>query len=418
MNDVQEVQISQLYGCNRAMEVQDGHAPLMQSSARLMRYQGGDPKKSLVSKRATLFPLLLICSFSVLADLKPVSDQELGLSSARSGLPIPLLDQIGFDLSASGIEVDLDVQADIGSIEWIDESGFGENASKGSLSLKGVHIGGFDGDITQKMVRSDRPFASTDLAMIRGMLVQADPEAGTLITINQLGREPGQGIDIIVNDIYFGQDLSLNPDVNGQHRRGLGLLLEDVSNFASDAYVQQINDLFGLQFNTRDDGFNSQGGDYYPIQVSMLPLDVSIENRADLLGISDLLPGTGLDEGMRIDAQFMIHMKKLAVYKQMDNGSEFEMGIEGLMLYQGLDTNNDGVEDTIGPATMGLTMLTIPHQLSDGSTVQAMHFSDINLTTDIAMANVYIGNAQTGSLGAIHIDNLEIIDTQMWIYPH
>jgi hypothetical protein len=121
---------------------------------------------------------------------------------------------------------------------------------------------------------------------------------------------------------------------------------------------------------------------------------------------------------MRIDAQFMVHMKKLAVYKQMDNGSEFEMGIEGLMLYQGLDTTGDGIEDTIGPSTMGMTMQTISHQLSDGSTVQAMHFSDINLNTDIAMANVYIGNAQTGSLGAIHIDNLQIIDTQMWIYPH
>lgn len=361
---------------------------------------------------------LLACfhSISVFSDLRPISDQELSLASARANFPIPLLDQVGFNLSASGIEIDLDVQADIGAIEWIDEDGIGAEGTEGTLMLKGVHIGGFDGDITQEMIRSHQPFASTDLAMIRGMLVQADPELGTLITINQLGSEPGKGIDIIVNDIYFGKDLSVEAVGVEQARRGWGLLLEDISNFASDEYVGQINSLFDLQLSTVDDGFNSQGGNYYPIQVSMLPLDTQLENRIDLA--SELIPGLGLDTSMRIDTQFMVHMKKLAVYKQMNNGNEFEFGIEGLMLYQGLDTTGDGIEDTIGPATMGMTMQTIPHKLSDGSTVQAMHFSDINLNTDIAMANVYIGNAQTGSLGAIHIDNLQIIDSQMWIYPH
>jgi len=366
--------------------------------------------------------LLIYSSFSR-ADLQPITDADLALSTAQSSLPsIPLLDQVGFDISAAGLEIDLEVQADIDSIEWIDDDGWGASSQEGALLLKGVHIGGFDGDITQEMVRNDTPFAATDLAMIRGILVQADLELGTLITINQLGSEPGQGIDIIVNDIYFGQDLSAGiqaQNLQSQHR-GWGLLLEDISNFASDEYVQKINNLFGLKLSTRDDGFNSMGGNYYPLQVSMVPLEVPQLNRTDLA--SELIPGLNLETAMRIDAQFMLHMEKIAVYKQIQGSDgkarEWEMGIEGLMLYQGLDTNNDGIEDTIGPATMGMTMESKPHLLSDGSTVQAMHFSDINLNTDIAMANVYIGNAQTGSLGAIHIDNLQIIDTQMWIYPH
>lgn len=416
MNDVQEVQVSLLHerngGSKYRLDMLSGMQFCSSMPNTVFKY---------FRQKALFTGLLLFIPFSIQAELSPVSDHELAQSMARANFPVPLLDQVGFNLSAAGIEIDLDIQADIESIEWIDEDGIGTEGSEGTLMLKGVHIGGFDGDITQKMVRSDRPFASTDLAMIRGMLVQADPEAGTLITINQLGSEPGQGIDIIVNDIYFGQDLSAGIETENlmPEHRGWGLLLEDISNFASDDYVQQINGLFGLQLSTLDDGFNSLGGNYYPLQVSMVPLEVP--DTRDLG--SELIPGINLDTSMRIDAQFMLHMKKLAVYKQMDNGPdgktrEWEMGIEGLMLYQGLDTNNDGIEDTIGPATMGMTMQTIPHQLSDGSTVQAMHFSDINLNTDIAMANVYIGNAETGSLGAIHIDNLQIIDTQMWIYPH
>ena len=403
----QEVQVSRLHGCVNATICRKFLSFLL---------LGFNRQKQQCLSFVTCLLAMCIISTASQAALKPISDQELSLASARANVPIALLDQVGFNLSSAGIEVDLDVQADIGAIEWIDEDGLGGGSQQGTLMLKGVHIGGFDGGITQEMVRSDKPFASTDLAMIRGMLVQADPELGTLITINQLGSEPGRGIDIIVNDIYFGKDLSAEVVGPERAKRGWGVLLEDISNFASDEYVGQINNLFGLQLSTVDDGFNSQGGNYYPIQVSMLPLDAPQLNRTDLA--SELIPGLNVETAMRIDTQFMVHMKKLAVYKQMDNGNEFEMGIEGLMLYQGLDTTGDGIEDTIGPATMGMTMEAKPHQLSDGSTVQAMHFSNINLNTDIAMANVYIGNAQTGSLGAIHIDNLQIIDTQMWIYPH
>lgn len=417
MNSVQDVRSPGANVFEQANDCECSHR--LSKVSRLISFSGSAfiKRPALHAKLVSLF--LSLFSLAAFSELNPISDHELGLASAQAGFPIPLLEQVGFNLSASGIEIDLDVQADIDSIEWIDESGVGNSGVEGSLLLKGVHIGAFDGEITREMVRSSRPFVSTDLAMIRGMLVQADPIAGTLITINQLGREPGQGIDIIVNDIYFGQDLSLNPGERGQYQRGLGLLLEDMSNFASDDYVQQINDLFGLQLYTRDDGFNSQGGNYYPVQVSMAPLDLPIINRTELLGgVLDLLPDGDLDTGVRIDAEFMIHMKKLAVYKEMANGTEFEIGIEGLMLYRGLDGNGDGIEDTVAPATIGMTMQTKAHLLSDGSSVQAMHFSDISLNTDIAMANVYIGNTETGSLGAVYIDNLQIIDSQLWIYPH
>jgi hypothetical protein len=52
---------------------------------------------------------------------------------------IPNLEDAGFNVSDAGVEVDLDIQADIVSISYID--GDGPNGQAGALILKGVHIG-------------------------------------------------------------------------------------------------------------------------------------------------------------------------------------------------------------------------------------------------------------------------------------
>lgn len=360
---------------------------------------------------------------NAVADLHEVSDKELSLSMARANIPgFPLLDGVDFNSSETGIEVDLDVQASIESIEWIDDDGYvgldGELGEVGSLILKGLHIGSSQSPITAEQVRNPTPFASNELAMIHGMLVEADPEKGSLITINKLGDTQGNGIDLIVNDIYFGKDTS------AQGLRGLGLLLEDISNFISDEYVEKINSLFNLKLATVDDGMNTVGGNYYPLKIRMQPLDgsqdlinspVDINDGVVQSDISDLFSVPGLtDTEILIDAQFVLYVDKIAVYKE-----DWEAGIQGFMIYQGVDTNLDGFEDTIGPATLSdLKIQTVQHELHSGSQVQALHFSNINFKAEIAMANIYIGKPETGSLGAIHINDLHIKDTQMWVYPH
>lgn len=358
---------------------------------------------------------LIFISFSSFGEYQVLSDSGLERVTAQADLPsIPLLDGVDFNVGASGIEIDLDIQADIGSIEWQDEDGTGAVGSAGALILKGVHLGSSTEPITAEMVRSDTPFAPSDLARIHGMLVEADPEKGTLITINQMGDTQGNGLDLIVNDIYFGKDLS------SEGQRGLGLLVEDLSNFVSDDYLARINKAFGLKLSSLDDGFNTQGGNYYPIKLRMQPLEGGVNSTvlvdSGLGGSLDDLAGIGNlgQTSMILDAQFVVYVDKIAVFKD-----DWEAGIKGLMVYQGIDTTGDGIEDTVGPATLSnMRMETIDHQLADGSTVQAMHFSNIDFKADIAMENIYIGNPETGSLGAIHIDNLHIQDTKMWIYPH
>lgn len=364
-----------------------------------------------------IFSLIFLWCQPVWADYQALSDEGLARITAQADFPsIPLLEGVDFNVAASGIEIDLDVQADIGSIEWIDDNGAGKNGTEGALILKGVHIGSSATPITAEQVRDNAPFAPSDLAQIHGLLVEADPEKGTLITINEIGDTLGNGLDLIVNDIYFGKDLS------GQGERGWGLLVEDLSNFVRDDYVDRINDVFALNLASVDDGLNTQGGNYYPIRLRMQPIEGASTGGVNL-GVNDGLGGSledlvgvgGLGQtAMILDAQFVVYIDKIAVYRD-----DWQAGIEGLMVYQGIDTDNDGIEDAVGPATLtNMRMETIDHQLADGSSVQAMYFSNIDFKADIAMENIYIGNPETGSLGAIHIDNLHIQDTKMWIYPH
>jgi len=359
----------------------------------------------------------LFFSFQAIADFQALTDKGLEGITAQAELPsVPLLEGVDFNVQSSGIEIDLDVQASIGSIEWKDEDGIGNLGQEGSLILKGVHIGGTNQPITKELVRSPTPFQPSELAMIHGMLVEADPQKGTLITINKMGDTLGNGIDIIVNDIYFGKDLS------PQGQNGLGLVLEDISNFVSDDYLNRINEIFGLSLASVDDGLATSGGNYYPFKLRMQPIessnniDVSLNLQDGLGGDLTDLPGiNGLGQSsMILDAQFVVYIDKIAVYRD-----DWEAGILGFMVYQGIDTDGDGFEDTVGPATLSnMKLETITHQLVDGGQVQAMHFSNIDFKADIAMENIYLGNPETGSLGALHINDLHINNTEMWIYAH
>jgi len=368
-----------------------------------------------------VFPLLLSSCFCI-AELQPLTERGLTSITAQADLPsIPLLEGLDFNVQASGIEIDLDVQADIGSIQWVDDNGIGTvdgiPGQDGALILKGVHIGSSESPITAEMVRDPQPFLPSQLAQIHGMLIEADPDKGTLITINEIGDTDGNGLDLIINDIYFGRDLS------EQGVRGWGLLVEDLSNFVSDAYVESINAKFGLSLMTVDDGKNTLGGNYYPIKLRMQPIEGGQVNTNVNISFDDNLDGNLEDligfgslgqTSMILDAQFVVYVDKIAVYRE-----NWEAGIEGLLIYQGIDSNGDGVEDLIGPATLtDMRMETIDHKLADGTNVQAMHFSNIDFKADIAMENIYLGNPKTGSIGAIHIDDLHIHDTQMWIYAH
>lgn len=306
------------------------------------------------------------------------------------------------DLSLTqGIEIDLDIQASL-DMQWLDPDGFSNGADgegqAGSLTLSGIHLGNHKSPITASMVNSDQPFLESELATINNILIDFDSKQGMFITIEEIGDRLGNGLDIIVNDVYLG---------NEQASAG-GLLIENLSNFIQDQDLSELNQTFNLNLSTLDDGKNTANGNWFPINAIVLTQDITSDLPSSDLGIANLTSNT------TIDASFAVHLDKVA---WVDDGGEF--GIAGLMIYDGLDTNNDGIDDTVGPARLTqMKIETIDHTAFDGEQVKALYIANFDFKADIAMQSIYVGNPQTGSLGALHIQGLDTAGTSVWIYGH
>lgn len=305
-----------------------------------------------------------------------------------------------------GIEIDLEIQASL-DMQWQDSDGFNDNneGEAGSLTLSGIHLGSHKKPITQDMLNSDRPFLDSELAVINNLLIDFDSKQGMFITIEEIGDRFGNGLDIIVNDIYLGSE---------QASAG-GLLIENLSNFIQDQDLNELNQTFGFNLSSLNDGKNTTGGNWFPLNAIVLSQEVSTQTEG--AGLNLPAAGLGLPSlttNTTIDASFALHIDKLA---WVDDGGEF--GIAGLMIYDGLDTNNDGIDDTVGPAKLTqMKIETIDHIGVDGEQVKALYIANLDFKADISMQSIYVGNPQTGSLGSLHIQGLDTAGTSVWIYGH
>ena len=366
--------------------------------------------------------LMLFLPALLWADLVPLTDVQLqssvgkiDFSPAESNPEVaqaPTANTLSPDdlTLTEGIELDIKIQASL-DVTYVDPDGIGENGSEGMIELSGLHIGGSDDPITTEMLASDTPFATDELAVINNVLIEVDPHVGMFITIEEFGDNQGNGVDIIINDIFLGD----------RSRSAGGLLIENLSNFIQDKNVSRFNSLFGMNLATVDDGKNTANGNWVPFltQVVTESADDALASQADTALTESLnqvsagvgLPGFGANT--TIDASFVLHMDKVA---WVDDGGEF--GLAGLMVYQGEDTNGDGIDDTIGPARLTQMKLeTITHTNLEGESVQALYIENLDFKADIAIQSIYVGSP-ANSLGALHIKGLDTSGTSIWIYGH
>jgi hypothetical protein len=379
-----------------------------------------------------MFIALVLTGFSfhsIWAELVPLSDVQLHSNVGRIDFspPVSLNDDQNNEALANsngnasaaltdkalnlteGIELDINIQARL-DVTYVDTDGIVKNGQPGiagELMLSGIHIGGKDDAITPDMVRSDAPFSGSELAILNNIKIDVDPLQGMFITVEEMGDDQGNGIDIIINDIYLGN----------KERSAGGLLIENLSNFIQDENVSRNNDLFGLNLASVDDGKGTAGGNWVPFNMQVLTQDTqdTLANQQDLsvgqLTSSVGLPGFGANT--TIDASFALYMDKVA---WVDDGNEF--GLAGLMVYQGEDTNGDGIDDTVGPARLTQMKLeTITHKNIAGEEVQALYIENLDFKADIAIQSLYVGSPEN-SLGAIHIKGLDTSGTSIWIYGH
>ena len=384
-------------------------------------------------KRMFITFIILLFSYQpIWAELVPLSDVQLQSSIGRiDSSPPPSIDEtlnvstqataqenIALNTASltdsalnltEGIELDIKIQARL-DITYADNDGLSKNGvsgTAGDLVLSGIHIGGSDEAITSDMLKSDAPFSASQLAILNNIKIDVDPLQGMFITVEEMGDNQGNGIDMIINDIYLG---------NKERSTG-GLLIENLSNFIQDKNVARNNDLFGLNLVSVDDGKSTLGGNWVPFNMQVLTQssedaqaqqqDLSVSQITSSLG----LPGFGANT--TIDASFALYMDKVA---WVDDGGEF--GLAGLMVYQGQDSNGDGIDDIIGPARLTQMKLeTITHTNLAGEEVQALYIENLDFKADIAIQSLYVGSPEN-SLGAIHIKGLDTSGTSVWIYGH
>ena len=346
--------------------------------------------------------------------MKPLSHSVLDGTYGRidfvdpADLPTLIQSQItlgGGDLELTqGIELDLDMQVSL-NMEWIDGDGHSTSSvegTQGSLKLSGIHMGNSESPLTGLDVQNDTPFLESEVAVIRDLYIDVDSQQGMFITLNELGDKYGNGLDIIVNDVYLG----------GQEKSAGGILIEDVSNFITNEQLSKVNALFGSQLISIDDEKSSEGGNWIPFQMLV---KTNGEQVVDLpsLPLQDV-PIPSIAANSEISANFVLGINKLA---WVDDGNEF--GLAGVLIYDGIDTNNDGIDDLVGPAKLAnMKIETVDHKAWTGEQVKALHIENLDFKADIAIQSIYVGNPQNGNLGALHIKGLDTSGTSLWIYNH
>lgn len=335
--------------------------------------------------------LIFFISLQCQAEMQPLTDTELSKTHAQAS-----------------IELDLEVQASIDSIIYEDADGLSQNGEAGVpgvLGLRGVHLGSSKSPITAEQMSADKPFSDSDLALIQDLIIDVDNQEGLRINLARLGDRHGNGLDIIVQNILLGNE----------NTSAGKLLIEDLSNFISDAQLARLNHLFGTQLTTNDDGLNTRNGNFIPFQAQIITEQNAFNiSEPDVVSGSNIFPDFLNATDMTVNAAFAVGLKKAA---WVDDGGEF--GVAGLMIYQGIDTNNDGIDDQVGLARLdNLKMKTVEHISSiTGESVQAMHFSNLNFQADIAIESIYVGQPEN-SFGSLLIKGLDTTGTQVWMYSH
>ncbi|EAT11997.1 hypothetical protein RED65_11670 [Oceanobacter sp. RED65] len=328
----------------------------------------------------------------------------------------PQSESVGFGLDPNslnlteGIELNLEIQVSL-DMTYVDPDGLsGNEADSGILELNGIQIGSKESPIDVNNVRNENLFEPNELALVQNLFIDVDPVQGMFITIEEIGDDQGNGIDIGIQDIFLGT----------REKSAGGLLIEDISNFVRDDKLAQHNQLFSMGLQTLDDGKNTELGNWIEFRSQVLTEEVGNTTSVsvpDLGSLNENLPGFGANT--TIDASFALYIDKFAWIDSDEQGVNREFGLAAIMIYDGLDTNGDGIDDTVGPAKLSeMKIETVDHVSYDGRNVQALYIENLDFKADISIASIYVGDPVTGSLGALQIQGIDTAGTSVWIYEH
>lgn len=306
-------------------------------------------------KKIALVSAIAAAPFAANAELVAMEDEFLG-------------DITGQD----GIIIDLDLAVSIGEIQYIDKAADPADAN-GVIRIQNLAVGNldraaFDADGT---IAFDAAGSQADVTLTIDVLDSASSELVTAPSfaaeaddIVQIGLDIGT-LDVAIGAVTFG-DNSIGT-----------VFIDNIDTSISAAEVTAINSAFG---------------DIFDAGVT----DVTFNN--------SVLVGASAEETILVDVAFGANIDSLTYSQRADQADRGDITIEGISLFDGVDTDGDGDFDQINP--LSITGLEIR------ATDAGLQISGLAINGEIAIQDIRLG---ANSIGSVLISDLDLQETTITI---
>lgn len=324
----------------------------------------------------------------------------------------------------AGVTIDVNLAMTIGEIQYVDTDGqadnFQSNAAlvgfraddKGSVSLKNIQVG--------ELSSTGGVLAATS---ITGITIDADATRGLVINFGQIGGDNLAAFGVTDGKFWTGLDVRADFAINGTTAGSFAI--DNFSNFVPNAMVVEGATKFGIFTNMMDTSTGFQVTDFTNAVAANFASGPTAGNEAQSKALAastlknDMLAGAKVDawvavraggsdgaQGLSIDASVGGLIERMAF---VDDGNE--VGIHNFAMF-----DVDGSGNVIGVQVTGMTIDVVSHAAAASG--QALKIVPGNISGTFAMGDIYVGNADTGSLGSVAIKDINLTGTEMFIYGH
>jgi len=228
---------------------------------------------------------------------------------------------------------------------------------------------------------------------------------GSYDNTNEAAQEGA--MNVALNDAAIMQAAAA--DIQSQANGNVGgIRIDNFRNYIQNSLVEEYNARFDMALGDSDGniagvaGSTATGGRY-------------VKGEIVINGTGNYAAGTA---GLEISGKFGGAMDKAA---WVDDGGEF--GVADMGFFHGVDSNNDGISDTIEGMHFSVNIDVVDRASSiTGANVAQLAISDMELTGTIMMGDLYLatdaaGNGQT-SLGSVLVKDIDMTGTTVYIYGH
>ena len=196
-----------------------------------------------------------------------------------------------------------------------------------------------------------------------------------------------------------------------------GVIIEDFRNYIEDDLVNKYNGVFDMALMDSTGaivGDAAGGGD----QGRFVRGEIQISGT----GTYDTSGNGNHTGGLKIAGTFGGALDKAAWVDGDGTGASNEFGVQDLGFFHAVDTNSDGISDTIEGMhfEMNIDVVERASSVETGVNVSALAISDMKLEGTIMMGDIYLGGTNTAdrSLGSVLVKDIDMTGTTVYIYGH